>query len=345
MRFQVPFFDYIPKSIIRFWVASTQKRTSISHFPLTLDYRRLFIVPSAQGLFIIAMLLTVFLGALNYNNNPGLFFVTILFLYIAWGIIKTHHHMMGIVVTSFSILPGRADEGLPIILGLRNDSDQWRRGIRIRVSDLDFSDDDALMVIDIPPNQTVNVKWLWLPRSTTYRGQRMVPRFSVYTTQPLGLATCWTYIQPPESMIIWPAFKPLPDYRTKMADVKDDKEPTSTRYLLSEDGDLKEVREYRDGDAKRKIAWKISAKRDALMVKVLEMNTDEDDCVLDWSSSLFSEASYEDRISLFSSLITEMHAQGKKWIFRSPYAQEIRHDFPNAYEEAQKGLALMPKIV
>ena len=40
--------------------------------PVRLDRRRIYILPTAFGWFLVALLATMAVGALNYNNNPAL---------------------------------------------------------------------------------------------------------------------------------------------------------------------------------------------------------------------------------------------------------------------------------
>ena len=46
--------------------------------PVRFDRRRTYVLPTAFGLFFLVLLLTMGVGALNYNNNPALLLALVL---------------------------------------------------------------------------------------------------------------------------------------------------------------------------------------------------------------------------------------------------------------------------
>lgn len=46
--------------------------------PVALDRRRIYVLPTRFGLFFAALVFTMLLGALNYNNNPALLLALLL---------------------------------------------------------------------------------------------------------------------------------------------------------------------------------------------------------------------------------------------------------------------------
>ena len=50
------------------WV---RRRGRIDPLPMTIDRRRVYVLPTRFGLFYGVMVGVMFLGALNYNNNPA----------------------------------------------------------------------------------------------------------------------------------------------------------------------------------------------------------------------------------------------------------------------------------
>ena len=46
--------------------------------PVTISRNRIYVLPTGFGLFLGAMLLTMLVGGLNYNNNPALLLVFLL---------------------------------------------------------------------------------------------------------------------------------------------------------------------------------------------------------------------------------------------------------------------------
>src|SRR5690606_21531605 len=54
------------------------RRRAPATLPVRLNHRRIYVLPTRFGTFFGALLLTMGLGALNYNNNPALMLCLIL---------------------------------------------------------------------------------------------------------------------------------------------------------------------------------------------------------------------------------------------------------------------------
>ena len=60
------------------WLAQWARPRAVEALPVRLDRRRVYVLPTRFGLFYAALVFTMALGALNYNNNPALLLALLL---------------------------------------------------------------------------------------------------------------------------------------------------------------------------------------------------------------------------------------------------------------------------
>jgi uncharacterized protein (DUF58 family) len=145
--------------------------------------------------------------------------------------------------------------------------------------------------------------------ATERRGWLDLERLRISTTRPLGLARAWAYVWPQDPLLVYPAPEahgpPLPE------GVGDN---VQARLHPSGD-DVHHLRAYRRGDARRAIAWKPSARRDALLVREYEQPLGAD-IVLDWRA--LSALAYEDRIRRLARWVDEAEREGRRYRLELP---------------------------
>jgi hypothetical protein len=124
----------------------------------------------------------------------------------------------------------------------------------------------------VMPAEARRVKEVRIPIETSMPGMIRVVFSSLSVTDFLHICT-FTY--PYEKIIelpVMPADRQLPPLRfTKVSIPSDEAVSTGDGDLTT---DIKEVREYRNGDRLRDIHWKISARKDEIMVKEYDRTKD-----------------------------------------------------------------------
>ncbi len=64
------------------------RRAPVGHLPFTLGSRRIYILPTRNGLYFAVLVLAMLLGSMNYNNSLGF---ALAFLLAAVGLVAMHH--------------------------------------------------------------------------------------------------------------------------------------------------------------------------------------------------------------------------------------------------------------
>ncbi|MCD9028412.1 DUF58 domain-containing protein [Luteimonas sp. BDR2-5] len=292
--------------------------------PVRLDRRRIYILPTAFGWFLVALLATMAVGALNYNNNPALLLCLLLVGAGMASLLWTHLQLSGLEIRAMQAEPVAAGTPLPLRLHVAAPAGRGRRGLRVSVGDA-----GACLSLDGGIGGAV----LTIP--THRRGWLHTGRLRVSTTRPLGLARAWSWVWPDTPLLVYPA----PEAAGPALPLGSGETAQARLHAAGED--LHHLRDWRQGDARRAIAWKPSARRDALVVREFERPQGAD-VVLDWQS--LAGLGDEDRIHRLARWVDEAERDGVRYRLQLPSQPAIgpgrgvqhRHD-------CLRALALLPQ--
>lgn len=296
--------------------------------PITLDRRRIYVLPTRHGLLVGALILTMLLGALNYNNNPGLLLAFLLAAVAQNGVFIAHLRLSGLRITALHVDPVHAGEMLRLRLrietGLRS-----REGVRLCVGS---GTGIALPPETQPPGGEAEIE-LALP--ALQRGLQNIDRLRISTTQPLGLARAWSWWQPQACVLIYPPLEtdapPLPEF---------DGDGVAVPRARRSGDDPHHLRDYRSGDAPRQIAWKVSARLDRLLVREYEAGSAQD-LLLDWQA--LRHLPCEQRIARLARWVIDAERSGRRYRLRLPNGVHGPARGPEHRHACLRDLALLPR--
>lgn len=267
--------------------------------PVWIERRRVYILPTGFGLFLVALLATMVLGGLNYNNNPALLLAFLIAAVANNSLLQAHLTLSGLRLTAMHAEPVHAGQPLELRLTFEATGNRRREGLELRR-------DDAIAFFDLPPGGRGEVR-LALP--THRRGWLHTGRLRLSTVRPLGLARAWSWLRPERALLVYPAPEatavPLPD-------AGGDGQSTRTRAQGDQPHHL---RDYRPGDAQRQIAWKASARADRLLVREYEASAHRE-IELDWFA--LAELPHEARIRRLTRWVLEADRQDIRYRIRLP---------------------------
>ena len=292
--------------------------------PLTLDRRRIYVLPTRLGLLAGGLLLAMLLGALNYNNNPGLMLAFLLAAVVHNGVVQAHLRLSGLRLVGLSAAPVTAGEALDVRIRFAPGS-RTREGV-------------GLEVVGGPAARCDDAAGEWrLSVPTRRRGLHDLGRLRISTTRPLGLARAWSWWWPAQRLLVYPAPErggpPLPGAEG----------PGQPRPRPGRSGeDTHHLRDYRTGDAPRQIAWRASARLDRLVVREYETGASRD-VRLAWEA--LRHLPYEARIARLARWVDEAEREGRRYRLELPgevlgpaRGAEHRH-------ACLRALALLPEAV
>ena len=177
------------------WLAQWARPRAVEALPVRLDRRRVYVLPTRFGLFYAALVFTMALGALNYNNNPALLLALLLGATAMASLIFAHLQLSGLRVDAVSADPVFAGERLQVHVALSARDARRRNGLRLDALDA------STFVPPLPPEGSAVAELLL---DTRQRGWHDIGRLRVSTTQPLGLARAWSWVWPSPLLVQLP---------------------------------------------------------------------------------------------------------------------------------------------
>lgn len=293
--------------------------------PVQLDRRRIYVLPTASGLFFGALLAAMLLGALNFNNNPGLLLALLLAGAGQASLIAAHLQLSGLRLETVAAEPAAAGGELCLRIALSAGDARVRRGLRIACD----GHSRALARLDAHGATTE----LRLPAPK--RGLWPLPRLTVSTVQPLGLARAWAYVWPRQSLLVYatpePQAPPLPAGVGVHGQARASRSGEEPHHL----------RDYRTGDALRAVAWKASARHASLLVREDEQ-PQAHELRLEWEQT--AGLPYEQRISRLAHWVDEAEREGRRYALALPGHAAIGPGHGDAHRHrCQRALALLPR--
>lgn len=292
--------------------------------PVQLDRHRIYVLPTATGLFFGVLLATMLLGALNFNNNPALLLALLLSGAGLASLIAAHLQLSGLRMDAVAAEPVAAGEDLQLRIALAATDTRQRRGLRLML--------EAQAVHVTLPAQGGT---LTLPLATHRRGLLPLPRIELRTVQPLGLARAWGYVWPQQSVLVYPAAEtqapPLPQAVGGQGHTQ----------LARSGEDPHHLRAYRPGDPPRTVAWKPSARRDNLLVREYELPRGGE-LTLDWQHT--QGLPYEHRIRRLARWVDDAEREGRRYALQLPTAAPLPlGNGAQHRHQCLRALALMPE--
>jgi uncharacterized protein (DUF58 family) len=309
----------------RGWLQALARPRAPETLPVRFDRRRVYVLPTRFGLFFAVLLLAMWLGGLNYNNNPALMLVLLLAGAANTSLLAAHLQLTGMQVSAIDAEPVPAGAPLELHVYARADPGRTRRGLQVQLGDAGA----VLSLVDGAGQAT-----LALP--THRRGWLELQRLKVSTTRPLGLARAWAYVWTDAPLLVYPAPEahgpPLPEGSGANALAR----------LRPTGEDVHHLRSYRRGDARRAIAWKPSARRGSLLVREYEQPAGAD-LVLQWHS--LHGLDHEARIRRLARWVDEAEREGRRYRLELPGQPAIGPGSgPQQRHACLRALALLPFV-
>jgi uncharacterized protein (DUF58 family) len=269
---------------------------------IVLVQRRVFILPTRQGLVYGAVLLLMLAGSINYNLSLG-FVLT--FLLGALGVnamIYTFRNVANLRVSGGRSRPVYAGDTAHFTVNLENsgDSDRYSIGLTRSGKEAEF--------VDVPPRGTAAVT-VGVPAPR--RGLLRPGRVTLFTRYPLGLYYAWAYLELDMHCIVYP--RPAPPGVPLPVAAANEGEGAARGHGQE---DFSGLRQYHRGDSPRHIAWKVAARDQGLLTKQFSGRADTE-LWLDWDA-LPAGLGVEDKLSRLARWVLEAHAAGMSFGLRIP---------------------------
>jgi uncharacterized protein (DUF58 family) len=269
--------------------------------PITLTQRRIYILPTKQGIFFAVLMLVMLMGSINYNNSLGYTLTFLLASLSIVAILHTYRNLLHLRVDVGHINPVFAGEVLRVPCILDNAHHSARYALK-----LEFPK-QGLRTVHVPARDWTR---LALPLANRHRGRHPLPRITLHTLFPLGLFHAWSHVQFPQSYLIYP--RPSP-HRLPLQESPQPSERQGDKGKGADD--FAGLRNYYHSDSPRHVHWKAAARGQGLYTKQFG-GDQQDELWLDWQA--LPNLDTESRISQLTRWVLDAEEQQHRYGLRLP---------------------------
>jgi len=230
-----------------------RRRQGTDRLPVTLERRRLYILPTRAGLAFTALLFLMLLAGLNYANSLALFLTFLLAGFALVVMQQCHRNLLGTEVIA-AIAPAvfaRSNGVLQLTLGNGDGVERVRLEAALAKA--------PLVLADLGPRLRQRLD---LPLPAPHRGIVRIERLRLSTAHPFGLFRVWTWVHTEVAMLVYPhphGGLPMPADSGRNAGV--------CAHTGAGADEWAGLRPFRDGDSPRQVDWKAYAREAPLLVK------------------------------------------------------------------------------
>lgn len=270
--------------------------------PIVLVQRRVFILPTRQGLTFAFVLLVMLTGSINYSLGLGFVLTFLLGSLGVNAMIYTFRNLANLRVTGGRARPVFAGDIAQFTVHLENSGETDRYAIGLT------QDRRNATYVDVHARTTV-AAIAGVPAAR--RGVLKPGRLTLFTRFPLGLYYAWAYLELDVHCIVYPrpAFPGLPLPPAAMS------AGAGTEHGRGQE-DFSGLRPYHVGDSPRHIAWKAAARDQGLLTKQFTGRA-ETELWFGWEL-LPPQLGVEERLSQLARWVLDAHAAGLSYGLRLP---------------------------
>lgn len=226
--------------------ARVARRHGQDRLPVTINRRRIYILPTRYGLVMALLVAAMLIAGLNYNSNLGLAFA---FLMASVALVAMHHchrNLLGLGIDVTQALDAFAG-GLAVFdFTLKNDSGLDRYDVEIRCAA------DASGIFSVPAHSQQRAAVVMPVR---LRGLLRIEQIELRTRHPFGWFRAWTYVQ--TGLCVYAAPGPAGERILKAAAANVGNSASSDQRG---DEDFAGLRAYEPGLPLKHMAWKVLAR-------------------------------------------------------------------------------------
>lgn len=274
--------------------------------PFSLTSRRVYILPTAAGWTFAALVAVTFVAGMNYGNGLALVFSFWLASFALVAMVRSQRGLVGARILGIEASPGFAGGHVTIRLLLATE--------RLETGDLRLEPGDNMVASDLDATYPVRGASLELQMRVRRRGRWRMPALRLSSVAPFGLFHTWTWLNIDAGTLVYPR----PDGALPVPET--DGQDGGDLHSRHGQDELAWLREFREGDSPRQVAWKAYARGAPLLVRDYSGSAARS---RDFDFDSLTALDVEARLSQLTRWIMDAQARGDSWVLHLPGAAPL----------------------
>lgn len=305
-------------------------RTAITETELVLEQRRIYLLPTGRGFFLIITAVILLLVGVNYQLSLAYVVAFLLAGLMQAALLASYRNLRGLVVASGRTPHCRVGETVAFPITLAS-PERPREGITLS-SKANVKEFAPVGPMTIAADERRPAPFNFVAAK---RGVLPIGRITVESRAPYGLIRAWSYVH-----FDWVALiEPIPETPTPAlpkASGADDAAAGTTQVAHDPDS----LREFVHGDSLRRVAWKQVAKSGEWYTRTGDTGTRHE---IDLSWQMAQVMDTEARLSRMAAWLLRAHNENCAYSLSMPNAQLPLADGSQQFADASVVLAVYPQ--
>ncbi len=293
---------------------------------ITLNQKRIYILPSRSGFILALVLFAMLLGAINYNNSLAYALTFLLASVTMISMLHTWRNLYKLQINIGKCQPVHKGATIQVPVAINNPDNYPHLAIRLAWPGQEPTH------IDLNPHEQ---QWVRLTTPALQRGYQPIGKLVIYSRYPLGLFHAWGNLRFDQRFLVYP----LPSENKQLPPVNIQNNADSG---AGKNGthDFAGQRRYQNGDSLRHVNWKALAKEQGLLTKQFGGETPHE-LILSWHQT--DKTEIELRLSQLTRWVMEAHQLGLHFGLELPHLLLPVDHGDLHYHRCLKALALYGK--
>lgn len=293
---------------------------------VTLKPRRIYILPTREGIIFSLLILIMLAAAINFNNSLIFFFTFLMASVAVISMYMTQQNLLGLQFSTGHIAPVFLFQTLYIPLNIS--SSKSRYSIAINLQDNNNNNTDSSLYTDVNLQETATVI---LSSATHKRGYFKLNPIMISSRFPLGLFRAWANIELTNDAIIYPAPESIHNIIPQYGNETEGTNPYGKGLE-----DFSGFKIYQSGEPLSHIHWKAYAKEQGLLSKTFSGSSHKE-YWLNWAEV---SGTVEQKLSKLCQLIINAEHKGDRYGLKLPTKTININSGQSHYTQCLKTLAL-----
>ena len=296
---------------------------------IELVQRRIYVLPTTRGLFLIVTAILLLLVGINYQLSLAYVVAFLLGGFMQAALLTSYRNLRGLIIKPGQSPHCQAGEQLEFIVSLRS-PERARAGIRLSVRTAGGA------IFSTPVSVPVDTQSSQPIRMTALaRGIYKLGRITIETRAPYGVIRAWSYAH-----FEWIGLaEPLPEHPAPplplTAGDGDDTQPSAAHVAHDPDS----LRDYVAGDSLRRVAWKQVAKSGTWYTRASESGARRE---IDITWDATGKSDDEEKLSRLAALVLRAQNENVAFALSLPNGALPLADGAQQLHEAKRLLAAFP---